>query len=455
MLKVLASCLAVLTAALSPSALAAPIAMDASPSTRLDADLRCHLGVYALPDGRSLTITGSGGEKRALSYAFSDGRFGALSESGGGGFSADRLSLTFSACEVGAVQLTQGALTETGKKLHLVQREVRFTSEGVSLFGKLVLPEGGTASAIAVWIEGSNNNPSTDDAMWQYELAQRGVGVFVYDKRGTGASSGAQSSDFTVRARDTAAAIAEVRRLAPEVRHVGVIGASQGGWVAPLTALETSVDFVITAFGMAQSPIAQDQALVENQIRKAGFGETELSQARLLTTITEQIVRTNLVDGPDLEQAFARLDAFKAEFGRAPWVAAIQPRSYTGLFLQFSSADIKIHGPALAQGLTFDFEPRPVIQRLASRQLWLLGGSDTQAPSGATQSVLRELQDEGRDIAVVVFPNADHGLIETRKRANTAEAVLSPGQFDIAAQWIKRNSLPGAGRFVILQGDAF
>jgi pimeloyl-ACP methyl ester carboxylesterase len=338
--------------------------------------------------------------------------------------------------------MTQGAVTERWARVPLVEKQTSFTSDGLALHGKLVLPASGNAKSLAVWIEGSNNDPSTDDTVWQYELARRGVAVFVYDKRGTGTSAGAPSSDFHARARDTAAAVDAARRLAPGVRRVGVIGGSQGGWVAPLTATKVGLNFVIAAFALAEGPIAQDQALVAQQLREAGFDGIALAEARELTTITERIVRSNMSEG------LAELDAFKAKHRNAPWLGAIQPRSYTGIFLKFSAEDIKANGPAMAQGLSFGYDPRPVIETIKPRQLWLLGGSDRQAPSGGTQAILQLVQKRRTDIAVVVFPKADHGLIESVRTDDGLASSYSAQLFDITADWIKDQKLPGSGRFI-------
>ena len=338
--------------------------------------------------------------------------------------------------------INQGKAAKQAPRLRLLEKETSFYSDGVKLHGKLVLPPGGRAQSLAVWIEGSNNDPSTDDSVWQYELARRGVAVFVYDKRGTGASAGAPLSDFKARARDTAAALQAARRLAPDIRSVGVIGASQGGWVAPLTATLVELDFVIAAFAMAEGPIAQDRALVEQQVREASFDAAALAEAKALTVITESIVRSNMREG------FAELDAFKAKHAGAPWLEAIQPRSYTGIFLKFSSEDIKTKGPALAQGLSFDYEPRPVIEAVKSRQLWLLGGSDRQAPNAGTQAILRQIQLQRQNIAVVVFPHADHGLIESTQTADGVAMAYTAKLFDVAADWIKAQRLPAAGKFI-------
>jgi len=436
--------LAFLTATLVAAALSASAPLDAVPQTRLDADLRCLLGVYALPEGQLVTITGDGGKQRDLHYTLSNGRFGRLQLDTSGGYGADAVYIRFAPCRAGTLQLTQGEATETGTRLRLVEKETTFSSDGIALHGKLVLPATGRATSAAVWVEGSNNDPTTDDTVWQYELARRGVAVFVYDKRGTGASAGALSSDFHARARDTAAAVKEARRLAPGVRRVGVIGGSQGGWVAPLTATLVPLDFVVAAFAMAEGPIAQDHELVEQQLQRAGFDATVLAEARELTTITERIVRSNMRDG------FAELDAFKSSHADAPWLAAIQPRSYTGLFLKLSSAELQANGAALAQGLSFDYEPRPVIEAIKPRQLWLLGGSDRQAPNAATQTILRQLQQRRTDLAVVVFPNADHGLIESIKTADGVAKTYSAHLFDVTANWIDDGKLPAAGKFIVM-----
>ena len=416
--------------------------LDALPQTRLESELRCLLGVYALREGRSVTITGVGGQSRGLQYTLSNGQFGSLREGAGGSYIAEAFEIKFEPCSVGVMTMTHGLATERGARLHLVEKTTSFTSDGVKLHGKLVLPASGQARSVAVWIDGSNNDPSTDDTVWQYELARRGVAVFVYDKRGTGASAGAPSSDFHARARDTAAAVETARRLVPGVQRVGVIGASQGGWVAPLTATKVGLNFVVAAFALAESPIAQDQALVEQQLLAVGVDSASLTEARELTAITERIVRSNMREG------LVELDAFKTKHNNAPWFSAIQPRSYTGIFLKFSSEDIKTNGPAMAQGLIFDHDPRPLIETIKPRQLWLLGGSDRQAPSLGTQAILKQVQLKRANISVVVFPKADHGLIESFRTDDGVVSNYSARLFDITADWIKDQRLPGSGRFI-------
>jgi dienelactone hydrolase len=97
--------------------------------------------------------------------------------------------------------------------------------------------------------------------------------------------------------------------------------------------------------------------------------------------------------------------------------------------------------------LSFDYEPRPVIEAVKSRQLWLLGGSDRQAPNASTQAILRQIQLQRPNIAVVIFPQADHGLIEPIQTADGVAMAYSAKLFDVAADWIKGQKLPAAGMF--------
>jgi uncharacterized protein len=93
----------------------------------------------------------------------------------------------------------------------------------------------------------------------------------------------------------------------------------------------------------------------------------------------------------------------------------------------------------MAQGLTFEYEPRPVIESIKLRQLWLLAGNDRQAPYAGTQVILGQIQRKRPNLAVVVFPNADHGLVESKKAANGVVLAYSAKLFDLTANWITQN----------------
>lgn len=104
----------------------------------------------------------------------------------------------------------------------------------------------------------------------------------------------------------------------------------------------------------------------------------------------------------------------------------------------------------MAQGLTFDFEPRPVIEPIKSRQLWLLGGRERQAPNAATRAILREVLKQRSNTAVIVFPKADHGLIETVTTPHGTAIACSARPSDVTSDWITRGGLSGPQRFIVM-----
>src|SRR5207249_4953057 len=58
------------------------------------------------------------------------------------------------------------------------------------------------------------------------------------------------------------------------------------------------------------------------------------------------------------------------------------------------------------------FDPVPDIERLAVPGLWLYGTADTQVPPDRCIAVLDRLKARGKDITVVTFTGAGHGLLD-------------------------------------------
>lgn len=67
---------------------------------------------------------------------------------------------------------------------------------------------------IVVLLHGAEADSAVRSNSLQRRLPPAGVGAFVYDKRGTGSSTGEYTQDFQILARDAVAAMREARRLA-------------------------------------------------------------------------------------------------------------------------------------------------------------------------------------------------------------------------------------------------
>ncbi|MEP7061008.1 MAG: alpha/beta hydrolase [Betaproteobacteria bacterium] len=115
---------------------------------------------------------------------------------------------------------------------------------------------------IVVLVHGSEHDSARDFYSLQRQLPTEGIGVFVYDKRGTGASGGRYSQSNLLLANDAITAVREAKRLAGDrAGRIGYQAGSQGGWVAPLAATIEPVDFIIVGFGLAVSPLACPRAI--------------------------------------------------------------------------------------------------------------------------------------------------------------------------------------------------
>jgi pimeloyl-ACP methyl ester carboxylesterase len=404
----------------------------------MDPSAHCHIGAYALGDGRTLAVTGFDGTPRDLEYVFSSGEYGhmtLLSDT------AYRLGPVPGRGEAHFPDCDHAEFDEAGQpplaahRIALTETDTFFVSDGTRLHGKLVMPT--NPKAILVWIQGSDDDPATNDAEWQYLLPQHGIAVFVYDKRGSGLSGGELSADFDVRANDTAAAATEAQRLVHADIPVGVFGGSQGGWIAPLTATKTKLGFVIVGFGLAEGVTAQDRDEVAGALRAAGYGDDVLAKAHEITDASTRIVKSGWVNG------WTEFDALRAKYANEPWLKVVeQVNGFTGVMLETPSEKIREMGPQLDKHISFNYDPRPVIETIAPRQLWVLGGSDHTAPAARTIEILQEIQRHKSNLDLIVYRQADHGIVETFQ-TNGATRRRHPASYvDVLANWINAGTLP-------------
>jgi pimeloyl-ACP methyl ester carboxylesterase len=408
-------------------------------------EFACQRGAWRLDDGAVFSLNPSGD---GLRYRFVDGRIGrfagttddelaalegwrstgeAIAQLRPGDCGADRLAFRFA-----------GGDWNDAHRIALVQREIRFDSGGIELQGRLVQPAAAAPGRpLAILVHGSENTSALVFDPLQYLLPAQGVAVFVYDKRGTGRSRGRYSQDFDLLASDAIAALNAARSLAPGAfARAGFVGGSQGGWVAPLAASRTEVDFAVALFGMAESPLAEDREQAMNDLRAAGYGDEVLARAREVTDATGVLMASRLSRGMDTLQQVRR------KYAHEPWFAALRGE-FSGPMLELLDGSPQARERVLARfedvGTSWDYEPMPVLRALAVPQLWVIASDDLDAPNVETLRRLRRLQREGRPIDLAVFPRTMHGMFEY-----TVEAGYVP----LLAQWLRNAQLgtshPGA-----------
>ena len=381
----------------------------AAASARADPIGDCHIGVYRLADQSVVDIAPSDGD--TLRWRRFDGASGALHPGTDGRWTStfgwtgrpDGKTVALGACGSGAITFDGLA----GQRIALDTTDVRFKGRGVDLAGRLVLPEGRAKAPIVVLLHGSEMDSARDFYFLQRLLPASGVGVFVYDKRGTGASSGAYTQDFDLLADDAVAAMREARRLAgARAGRVGYQGGSQGGWVAPMAANRAPVDFVIVAFGLAVSVIDEDQQEVALEMKLAGHGPEDTAKALEVARAAEAVMESGFTDG------FARFDALRAKYRAEPWYKDLHG-NLTRFLLPYDEAELRKRGAELRSWKTpLRYDPMPTLRADRAPQLWILGEDDLDAPSAETGRLIKGLGAAGRPFTLALFPHAEHGLTE-------------------------------------------
>jgi len=415
------------------------------------ADLACQSGAWQFDDGEISSLSRS---DHGLRYRFIDGRSGRFEATDAAELTAMEgwrkdgpivASVKFEPCAKGRMQFhVQGGPAGIATKIPLQIEDTRFNSGAFILQGRLLMPAATTGPVpLAVLVHGSEHDSAVDANALQYLLPAQGVAVFVYDKRGTGRSQGEYTQDFDLLAGDAIAALAEARRLRPDAfARVGYVGGSQGGWIAPLAASRSRVDYAVALYGLADGALAEDRGQVMDDLRAKGHGAEVLAKAREVTDATGGLIASGFTEG------FDQLDRVKAKYGDEPWFSDMEGE-FTGAILRAPTWAPQWIVRAIAKhkdlGTSWDYEPMPVLEKLQAPQLWVLAEDDTEAPNAETRRRLKMLQEKGRPIDVVVFPHTNHGILEYAGKPADRISLRHPdGYLRLIADWIKRGRLQGS-----------
>lgn len=413
----------------------------------------CYSGAYRFANGGFVVISPS--SEGALRYRVTDGRTGRLYPSddkhfdGGPGWAAREPRIAeaaFDGCSSDRLQFRlKDGPSGVARRVPVTKQGGTFSSIGNTLYGELFAPE--KPKALVVLVFGSGQDSAVTYNYVQHLLPMYDIAVFAYDKRGTGRSNGRFTVDFSELADDALAAVAYARKLldAPGV-PVGLMGESQGGWIAPLAAARAPADFVVVSYGLAISPLDEDRYEVFDELRAKGYDDSVMAKGRELTSITGRIMLSRFTDGLD------DLRKFKAAHADEKWLHEVEG-DFTGPLLNSPDDQFTELRAALGFDAIFDYDAQAALRRVRVPMLWVVAGKDTEAPSAPTLEFLRGLQPAPPQLDIAVFPNADHGILEEGEEGGQPYARQSAGYFDLLTHWIQTGKLAGKFGTAILQPD--
>ncbi len=175
----------------------------------------------------------------------------------------------------------------------LEYEEVEFFNGDLRLAGMIFVPEGEGPFPVAVIIHGSGT--SRRNSKWYLSVTRHlqdsGIAVLLPDKRGCEKSEGNWvGANFEVLAGDTLAAVEFVRnREEIDSSKLGLVGMSQGGWIAPVAASrDEGISFVVS---MSGSTVTTDQQLLHEEIHNISKFTWPFIARILAPTTTKRIQR--------------------------------------------------------------------------------------------------------------------------------------------------------------------
>jgi pimeloyl-ACP methyl ester carboxylesterase len=328
------------------------------------------------------------------------------------------------------------------------QEEVKIQAGGVTLAGTLTIPPTAGPHPAVVLITGSGAQ-NRDEELFGFKpfkviadhLTRAGIAVLRCDDRGVGGSTGSVAQSTSADFADDALAEVQFLRARPDIdkTHVGLLGHSEGGIVAPMAAVKsTDVAFIVLISGpsltgeqilLAQADLLQRAAGVpEEQIRKNADVQRQMFTAvrsgtgwEAIIAAGEKSVVTELARLPEAQrQALGDIDAFarrqvagQLAFPRSPWFK---------FFL--------------------DYDPAPTLAKVKVPVLAIFGGLDLQVPATTNRQKMEEVfaQNGHKDHRLVVIPRANHLYQEAVTGGGSEYPTLKkefvPGFLDLVTSWI-------------------
>ncbi len=308
------------------------------------------------------------------------------------------------------------------------------TSAGVTLAGTLSIPDGKGPFPAVVLIGGSG--PATRDEngfghkiFWVLAdaLNRRGIAVLRYDKRGVGQSGGDFASAAIPDFADDAEAAVTFLKSRPEIAtdHIGLIGHSEGGAIAPMIAVRNpSVRFVVLMAGpgMRLGALLNDQTA--RIARASGMPEDQIARRSAFFTKAYKDLKAAKSDAEALSIARADMAQAAADHFIAPENAETVARQLTSAWWRQA----------------VDYDPIPVLQKLRVAVLALNGTNDLYVPLEDNLPAIKAALKDDPDVTIVELPGLNH-MFQTAKIGTAAESVeleetMAPAALKRITDWV-------------------
>jgi len=277
------------------------------------------------------------------------------------------------------------------------REDVTFPVGDAVLSGTLLRPNSAGGHPGIVFLHGSGPETRWGTPLYFADrFARSGVVALVFDKRGSGQSTGDwKAVTFEGLAGDYLAAVRFLQtQSGVNPKQVGIFGHSQGGTISPLIAAQPgAVAFVIAAAATGTGPIyTQDLYRTRNDLEDEGFTEAEISKAMELYSQWVNVARTG--------EGWDHISLAMAQAKNEKWFRALALPQDKNHWLY------KWYPPI------GNFNPLPLWEQVKVPVLLIYGESDRNTPvDPSLAGIGQALHKAGNtDYTPIIIPGAAHNL---------------------------------------------
>jgi len=299
------------------------------------------------------------------------------------------------------------------------------------LAGTLTVPQGAGPFPAVLLISGSGPQ-DRDESFYGHKpflvladhLSRQGIAVLRVDDRGVGGSQPALREATTADlATDVEAGVAWLRsRSEIDPAHIGLIGHSEGGLIAPMVAArDPAIAFIVLMAGVGvpgrEDVLAQVRAINE----ASGATPAQLDEALAVA----RAVQDAAAQPSDLARARAELVRTLSAVGLPQDAARRQSSTiYSAWFRYFLS-----------------YDPAPALTRVQCPVLALGGTKDLQVPSRLNLGAIRTALAANHDATIAELPGLNH-LFQTADKGLPSEyafidETLAPEVLKLIGRWVE------------------
>lgn len=314
-----------------------------------------------------------------------------------------------------------------------LSKDIQFTNGDAHLRGTVYFPKTGNSLAAVVVLHHAGL-PTRDANLYQHlceGLPAIGIAVLVYDRRGSGQSSGdLDKTDYETLADDAVAgqrALAKFSRIDPN--KIGFWGLSQGGWLAVLAAGRSKdAAFAISVSAPLVAANEQMEFATRNLLTLRGYSQSDVQD--MLAVRKAWIGYLHRKRSRD--EAVEALRKAEAK----PWFdIAYLPKAS-------QLTNDPEHDPNRKR---LDDDPIAAVQQARVPLLFLYADSDPWVPVGESVKRLQSLATEFPNIQYEVVGNANHEMMfpgnetmQVDQETTRKETPQAPSYFMLVASWITR-----------------